>query len=310
MARKRMIDPKFWEDGKIGSLEPLARLLFMGLISQSDDEGRLNGHPSLIKSSIFPYDGDITIEKVEGWLEQLSGFKLIIRYEIDFQKYIQVTNFIKHQTINRPQVSKLPPPFTEESVNVHSNDAIIELIDQNNNATNELNDHAQKKLKEEKLKEDKLKENKLKEIKRNVREESDDDIRSSLHKLINDCKIEKYTLHDLEIIFSYIGDVDVEVIEAAIKKASGKEHINYAIRTLEGMIKQGKTKKEHLFTKAIPEPGMVLQSNPSGRTRSGKPNLPIVESNAGSNVVSAEELEEMRKLARKLDSPNTEAVAH
>ena len=55
-----MIDPGFWIDEKLGTISPLARLLFMGLISNSDDEGRLPGHPALIKSQVFPYDADIT----------------------------------------------------------------------------------------------------------------------------------------------------------------------------------------------------------------------------------------------------------
>lgn len=115
MARKRMIDPSFWEDEKLGSCEPTNRLLFMGLISQSDDDGRLKGHPSLIRSSIFPYDPDITNEMVETWLEKLADpeHKLIIRYEVDNQKYILIKNFKKHQTINKPQKSKLPEPLPE-----------------------------------------------------------------------------------------------------------------------------------------------------------------------------------------------------
>lgn len=52
--------PKLLEDEKLGELSPSVRLLFMGLISQADDEGRLKGHPGLVKSLIYPYDMDIT----------------------------------------------------------------------------------------------------------------------------------------------------------------------------------------------------------------------------------------------------------
>lgn len=110
MARKRMIDPGFWTDEKLGTCSPMARLTFMGVISQADDDGRLNGHPALIRSLLFPYDHDITVDQVEGWLAQLEERRLIIRYQVDGQSYIAVTNFAKHQTINKKTASKLPPP--------------------------------------------------------------------------------------------------------------------------------------------------------------------------------------------------------
>lgn len=132
MARKRMIDPSFWVDEKLGSLPPVVRLLFMGLISQADDDGRLNGHPSLVKSLIFPYDHDMQALDVDEWLALLAADerKVIVRYEVDHQKYILITNFKKHQTINKPQKSKLPEPLPDnygsDTVVVHDDSVPIE----------------------------------------------------------------------------------------------------------------------------------------------------------------------------------------
>lgn len=126
MARKRMIDPSFWTDEKLGLLTPMHRLLFMGLISNADDEGRLQGHPALVKSLIFPYDIDITHQQVEEWLFDLHKEGLILIYEVGKQRYIWIPNFLKYQQINRPTPSKLPAPpenigdnnsFTEDSLN-------------------------------------------------------------------------------------------------------------------------------------------------------------------------------------------------
>jgi len=128
MARKRMIDPSFWTDEKLGLLTPMHRLLFMGLISNADDEGRLQGHPALVKSLIFPYDIDITHQQVEEWLFDLHKEGLILIYEVGKQRYIWIPNFLKYQQINRPTPSKLPAPpenigdnnsFTEDSLNNH-----------------------------------------------------------------------------------------------------------------------------------------------------------------------------------------------
>lgn len=97
----------------------------MGLISNADDEGRLPGNAMLIKSIIFPYD-NYAVSKIEDWLLSLCKLKIIIRYKIDDQTYIQVVNFLKHQTINRPTPSKIPEfsRCNDDSMNAHG-----ELID-------------------------------------------------------------------------------------------------------------------------------------------------------------------------------------
>lgn len=110
MARKRMIDPDFWSDEAVGALSLCGRLLFMGLISQADDEGRLRGNPALIRSQLFPYDEDVTASVVSQELVAIERVGLIVRYAVDGQQFIWVRNFSKHQTINKPTASKLPPP--------------------------------------------------------------------------------------------------------------------------------------------------------------------------------------------------------
>ena len=40
MARKRMIDPAIWQSQDFSRLSMLAKLVFIGLFSYADDEGR------------------------------------------------------------------------------------------------------------------------------------------------------------------------------------------------------------------------------------------------------------------------------
>ena len=40
VARKRMIDPSMWINEDFGTLSTLAKLVFIGLFSSADDEGR------------------------------------------------------------------------------------------------------------------------------------------------------------------------------------------------------------------------------------------------------------------------------
>ncbi len=124
MARKRMIDPGFWTDEKLGTLTLLHRLLFMGLISNADDEGRLQGHPALIKSIVFPYDVDITINDVQKCLDDLHEKKIIQIYTVDGQRYIHVINFLKYQQINRPTPSKYPEPPHSIADNIEQEDSL------------------------------------------------------------------------------------------------------------------------------------------------------------------------------------------
>ena len=113
MARARNIKPGFFTNEHLGELEPLARLLFIGLWCQADREGRLEDRPKRLKIDILPYD-DCDIEFL---LETLadSPDKFIQRYSVDGKKYIAITNFTKHQNPHaKEQVSTIPTPIIIE----------------------------------------------------------------------------------------------------------------------------------------------------------------------------------------------------
>lgn len=108
MARKRMISPNFWTDEKLGECTICERLLFMGLISNADDDGYGRANPKLIKSVIFPYDTDLRVSDIDKWLSHLGTLSLIVLYTYREQTYYFVPNFHKHQTINKPTPTILP----------------------------------------------------------------------------------------------------------------------------------------------------------------------------------------------------------
>lgn len=107
MARKRMIDPSFWTDEKLGECSINERLLFMGLISNSDDEGYGRANPKLLKSLIFPYD-EIKIEDFKKWLYNLNEKQIICLYTYENQNYYYLPKFLSHQIINKPTDTRLP----------------------------------------------------------------------------------------------------------------------------------------------------------------------------------------------------------
>ncbi|GHV17771.1 hypothetical protein FACS189425_04770 [Clostridia bacterium] len=109
MARARNIKPGFFLNDELSSLPFEDRLLFIGLWTLADRRGRLEDRPKRIKAAIFPYDG----VDVEAMLQALadSPERFIVRYEVDGTRYIQVTNFERHQSPHKNEVdSNIPAP--------------------------------------------------------------------------------------------------------------------------------------------------------------------------------------------------------
>ena len=109
MARSRNIKPGFFKNENLADLDPLARLLFAGLWTLADRDGRLENRPKRIKVEILPYD-ECSIEEL---LAELEGGReqFIFCYEVDGEQYIQINNFLKHQNPHhKEQESTIPAP--------------------------------------------------------------------------------------------------------------------------------------------------------------------------------------------------------
>ena len=107
--RSRNIKPGFFKNEDLADLGPHAQLLFVGLWCLADREGRLEDRPKRIKAEIFPYE-DLN-ESVDLMLDKLSETEFIKRYVVKDNNYIQITNFLKHQTphyLESP--SQIPAP--------------------------------------------------------------------------------------------------------------------------------------------------------------------------------------------------------
>ncbi len=106
MARKRMIDPDIWIDGKFNRFDYAGRLLWIGLISMANDYGKLVGDPDIITSQIFPKDKISIIT----YLERYNDAGMIVRYENNGEQYIKIKNWDKYQTLMHPAKDKIPEP--------------------------------------------------------------------------------------------------------------------------------------------------------------------------------------------------------
>lgn len=127
MARRRMISPTIWDCEQFASLTFRQRVLYIGLISNADDEGKMKAHSSLIRSKIFPYD-DISPKEIEEDIITLQNIGLIWRYENAETLYIQHPNWTDYQCVAHPTPSTcpnykdVPEQITNGSGNDHEKD--------------------------------------------------------------------------------------------------------------------------------------------------------------------------------------------
>lgn len=93
MARSRNIKPGFFTNDELAECSPIARLLFAGLWTIADKEGRLDDRPKKIKALVLPFDS----VDCDDCLKQLHDRHFINRYAVEGNAYIQIANWKKHQ---------------------------------------------------------------------------------------------------------------------------------------------------------------------------------------------------------------------
>ncbi len=109
MPRIRTIKPELFKDEELAELPPLTRLLFIGLFTMADSEGRLENRPRLIKIEILPYD-KVNVQKM---LLDLHSSGLCTLYKELNREFIHINSFSKHQRITGKEAdspSQIPPP--------------------------------------------------------------------------------------------------------------------------------------------------------------------------------------------------------
>lgn len=109
MARSRNIKPGFFTNDVLGELPALTRLLFAGLWTIADREGRIEDRPKKIRAEILPYDQCDADEM----LQALDAHGFIRRYEQDGIKVIQVLAWKLHQNPHVKEAPSTLPAFTE-----------------------------------------------------------------------------------------------------------------------------------------------------------------------------------------------------
>ena len=98
MAKGRFISKEICLDKRVNELSDSWSMLgFTWLITHADCEGRIYGDPAIVKSLIFPRQAEISIEMVQGFIDEWEAAGLIKIYEAEGDIYIEFPNFDKHQ---------------------------------------------------------------------------------------------------------------------------------------------------------------------------------------------------------------------
>lgn len=105
MARSRNIKPGFFTNEDLVELDFATRLLFAGLWTVADKAGRLQDRPKKIKIDVFPADN----LDIDAMLSALHNGGFIVRYEVDGGKFIQITNWNKHQNPHHTEKNSVIP---------------------------------------------------------------------------------------------------------------------------------------------------------------------------------------------------------
>lgn len=112
--RSRNIKPGFFDNESLGDLNPLSRLLFIGLWCYADREGRFEWRPKHFKLKILPFDNC----EIEILLQSLIDSGHLKKYCVDGKFYGFIPKFLKHQNPHKKeQESELPemPGYTDEN---------------------------------------------------------------------------------------------------------------------------------------------------------------------------------------------------
>src|SRR3990167_6543253 len=108
MPRIRTLKPECLQHRKVGKLHYRAFRLWVAMILQADDEGRLVADLEQLRAVVFAYHARVKITDIDAALGELTRVGLVRRYTLDGVAYADFPSWHDHQKIDRPRPSMLP----------------------------------------------------------------------------------------------------------------------------------------------------------------------------------------------------------
>lgn len=106
MGRIRTVKPEWMEDESMLRAGSDARVLSVCLILLADDHGRGRFVPQVLASQCFPFEESSRVFREA--LASLLAMGFVGVYTVRNQRYFQVSNWTKHQKVDKPSKSRCP----------------------------------------------------------------------------------------------------------------------------------------------------------------------------------------------------------
>lgn len=112
MPRIRTLKPEAIQHRKVGRLSDRGFRLWIALLTQADDDGRVVADSGQLRSEAFGYHQAVTETDVEMALQEVARTKLVLLYKSNGTRYAVFPSWHEHQRIHKHHYtpSRLPPP--------------------------------------------------------------------------------------------------------------------------------------------------------------------------------------------------------
>ncbi len=111
MPRIRTIKPEALQHRKVGRLSDREFRLWVAMLTQADDEGRLVADAGQLKLIAWGYHPRVTVKHVQDALQTISDLGLVRLYDVNGTGYACFPSWRDHQRIDKPSPSRLPAPI-------------------------------------------------------------------------------------------------------------------------------------------------------------------------------------------------------
>lgn len=110
MSRNRIMAGDFWNDPDLAALPRETRFFYIGLWGLADDYQLLYDDPRRCKAGIYPYDDDMTMDRIRTMVEELVARGWLKRYGVNGSSYLFCTYGKPWEDMRRRKNSDLPRP--------------------------------------------------------------------------------------------------------------------------------------------------------------------------------------------------------
>lgn len=115
MPRIRSLKPEHKQHRKVGLLTHRQYRLWVGMVTEADDDGRLCAEAAQLRAVIFAYHPSVTVRHIADDLATIEALGLIRLYRVNDTSYAYFPSWRDHQKLDRAHYvpSRLPLPSNE-----------------------------------------------------------------------------------------------------------------------------------------------------------------------------------------------------